>query len=311
VALSSGTSLVGVLNDDATKGLKQLPSDTFHTVVTSPPYYWARDYGIEGQIGHEDTIELYVQALVGVFEEVKRVLHPDGVFYLNIGDTYYSGNGQPHGSDPRSPSRNFMRKKLRAVDRSGWGLPKKSLIGVPWKVAFALQDRGWTLRSDIIWNRLNAFVEPTARDRPYRQHEHIFLFSKSRFYSFDRSSLPDEEDVWTIPIERGKETDHNAAFPKELVRRCIMTGSPPGGFVLDPFVGSGTTLSVALELGRIAVGVDLSPNYFSEVVHSLLKEGYEIVNWEVLKNALEQTPGGLTKWRGNKVNFRKPRQGGA
>ena len=142
-------------------------------------------------------------------------MHPEGVFYLNIGDTYYSGNGQPHGHDPRSPSRDFMRKKMRAVDRSGWDIPKKSLIGVPWHLAFEMQKRGWTLRSDIIWNRINAFAEPTARDRPFRQHEHIFLFAKTRFYSYDRSQLP-EQDVWNIPIERNTIIEHNAAFPSEL-----------------------------------------------------------------------------------------------
>lgn len=129
-----------------------------------------------------------------------------------------------------------MRKKFRAVDRSGWSIPKKSLIGVPWKVAFAMQERGWTLRSSIIWNRVNAFVEPTARDRPYRQHENIFMFSKSRFYSFDRSELA-EEDVWSIPISRGRKSEHNARFPDELVRRCVLAGSPPGVGFLTHFWG--------------------------------------------------------------------------
>jgi hypothetical protein len=228
------------------------------------------------------------------------------VFYLNIGDTYYSGNGQPHGRDPRSPSRNFMRKKLRAVDRSGWNIPKKSLIGVPWKIAFAMQEKGWTLRSDIIWNRMNAFAEPTARDRPYRQHEHIFLFSKSRFYSYDRASLGEDEDVWTIPIERDKRIDHNAAFPAELVTRCILTGSPPGGFILDPFVGSGTTLEVALKLERHAIGIDLSPQYCQDVKKLLIDQGCEGISWTQLECTLSSIPQGWERWAGNKTNFRKP-----
>jgi site-specific DNA-methyltransferase (adenine-specific) len=179
----------GVLRGNALDSLRFLPSNVFNVAVTSPPYYWARDYGFSGQIGHEDSVGEFVSQLADVFDEVKRVLHPEGVFFLNIGDTYYSGNGQPHGHDPRCSSRLFMRKKLRAVDRSGWDIPKKSLIGVPWQVAFEMQRRGWTLRSDIIWNRCNAFVEPTARDRPYRQYEHVFLFSKSRFYSSGRGRL--------------------------------------------------------------------------------------------------------------------------
>jgi len=305
-ALIRNNIYIGVICEDVLSALKRLPSDTFNTVVTSPPYYWARDYGISGQIGHEDTIEKYVSILVHIFEEVRRVLHPEGVFYLNIGDTYYSGNGQPHGKDPRSPARNFMRKKLRAVDRSGWNIPKKSLIGVPWKVAFAMQERGWTLRSDIIWNRMNAFAEPTARDRPYRQHEHIFLFSKSRFYSYDRSSLGEDEDVWTIPIERDKRIDHNAAFPSELVKRCILTGSPPGGFVLDPFVGSGTTLEVALNLERHAVGIDLHPQYCQEIKKLLTNQDCKGASWEQLEHTLSLKPQGWEKWDGNKANFRKP-----
>ena len=225
----------GLLQGDSATMLKTLPNDAFNVAITSPPYYWVRDYGYDGQLGHEASVEAYVEALMDVFNEVKRTLHPDGVFFLNIGDTYYSGNGQPHGTDPKCSSRNFLRKKMRAVDMSGWDIPKKSLIGIPWKVAFAMQESGWTLRSSIIWNRVNAFAEPTARDRPYRQYEFVFMFSKSRFYSFDRSSLT-EEDVWTIPIERTRKANHNAPFPSELVRRCINAACPEGGHVLDPFV---------------------------------------------------------------------------
>lgn len=198
-----------------------------------------------------------------------------------------------------------MRKKLRAVDKSGWNLPKKSLIGVPWKVAFAMQARGWTLRSDIIWNRGNAFVEPTARDRPYRQHEHVFMFSKSRFYSYDRAALP-EEDVWNIPIDRSERGEHNAMFPSELVRRCIMTGSPEGGKVIDPFVGSGTTLEVAARLKRVAVGIDLSKTYTDTVIQSFLGQGFTTVNWERFCVALTKEPPNWREWNGNLKNFRKP-----
>lgn len=274
-------------------------------MVTSPPYFWARDYDLDGQIGHEDTDEAYVDRLAGVFDEVKRALHPEGVLYLNIADTYYSGNGQPHGQDPRSPSRNFMRRKLRPVDRSGWGIPKKSMIGIPWKVALRMQERGWTLRSDIIWNRVNAFAEPTARDRPHRQYEHLFLFSKSRFYSYDRSQLGGDEDVWTIPIERTR-GEHSAYFPRALVERCILTGSPPDGYVLDPFVGSGTTLEAALGLGRHSVGIDLSSSYTSHARSRLEQSGAQRADWEELVARLSEPPAGWEAWPGNKANFRKP-----
>ncbi len=114
-----GAVFGGLLCGNAVDALRTLPSDLFNVAVTSPPYYWARDYGFKGQIGHEDDVEEFVASLADVFDEVRRVLHPEGVFFLNIGDTYYSGNGQPHGHDPRCSSRQFMRKKLRAVDRSG------------------------------------------------------------------------------------------------------------------------------------------------------------------------------------------------
>lgn len=306
-ALANKRSIVGLINDDALVGLRQLPSATFNVVVTSPPYYWARDYGLLDQLGHEDTVEQYITTLASIFDEVRRVLHPEGVFYLNIGDTYYSGNGQPHGADPRSPSRNFMRRKYRPVDQPGWDLPKKSLIGIPWKLAFEMQKRGWTLRSDIVWNRHNAFAEPTARDRPHRQYEHVFLFSKSRFYSYDRTALEGDEDVWTIPIGRERRIEHNAPFPVELAQRCILTGSPPGGYVLDPFVGSGTSLIAALQTGRSAVGIDLSRAYCEEVI-DLLKNKHHCtsISWQELESKLSAEPTGWSSWKGNKANYRKP-----
>lgn len=306
-ALSLNGSQLGLIWGDALECLKRLPSDTFNTVVTSPPYYWARDYDVDGQIGHEDSVEDFIERLCCVFDEVMRVLHPEGVLYLNIGDTYYSGNGQPKGSDDRSPSRNFMRKKMRAVDRSGWDIPKKSLIGIPWQLALAMQKRGWTIRSSIVWNRVNAFVEPTALDRPYRQHENIFLFSKSRFYSYDRSQLNGDEDVWTIPIDRVKRIGHSAAFPSELVKRCILTGSPRGGYVLDPFSGSGTTLDVAAQLGRHAVGIELNKSYHDQVVQHLLKRGAQIEDYVKLEELMRQEPEGWQDWSGNKSNFKKRR----
>ena len=290
---------------DSLKVLQRLPADCFNLAVTSPPYFWARDYGYEGQLGHEDQVEEYVNRLSDVFDEVKRTLHPEGVFFLNIGDTYYSGNGQPHGSDPRCSSRQFMRKKLRAVDRSGWDIPKKSMIGVPWKVAFEMQKRGWTLRSDIIWNRCNAFSEPTARDRPHRQYEHVFMFTKSRFYSFDRSALT-EEDVWNIPIERSVRIDHNAAFPSELVRRCVETASPVGGKVLDPFVGSGTSLDTAMRLGRHVVGIDMSPTYIEQVKSYLLETGAHVISEDTFLDVISKDSPRWKTWKGNKSNFRKP-----
>jgi len=293
------------MHGDSATMLKSLPSDVFNVAVTSPPYFWVRDYGYDEQLGHEESVEAYIDALMGVFDEVKRTLHPEGVFFLNIGDTYYSGNGQPHGSDPKCSSRNFLRTKVRPVDVGGWDIPKKSMIGVPWKVAFAMQQRGWTLRSSIIWNRCNAFVEPTARDRPYRQYEFVFMFSKSRFYSFDRSKLV-EEDVWNIPIERNRRAKHNAAFPSELVRRCIEVGSPPNGHVLDPFVGSGTTVLTSIANHRNVVGIDMSDDYIDYVQGAIEGEGYRAAPWDNVSTKLLKPSALWDGWAGNRQNFRKP-----
>lgn len=250
---------VRIINADVLDGLRQLTDESVDCVVTSPPYYWQRDYGVDGQIGHEPTPAEYVAKLVDVFRELRRCLKPSGTVWLNIGDVYYSGNGQPHGRDPRSSSRDWMRKKLRPLDVSGMGPPKKSLLGLPWRVALGLQDDGWVVRSEIIWCRDTALAEPSVKDRPHRQHESIFLLSKSRRYYFDREALP-EQSVWHIPHERSSR-GHNAAFPEELARRCVNAGCPNGGVVLDPFGGSGTTGVVANNMQRDAIMIDLNSEY--------------------------------------------------
>jgi site-specific DNA-methyltransferase (adenine-specific) len=226
---------------------------------------------MDEQIGHEADLERFVEVLGDLFDDVRRVLHPDGVLWLNLGDSYYSGNGQSTGSDPRSPSRNFSRTKLRPLDVSGWSIPKKSLCGVPWRVALDLQKRGWTLRSDVIWCRPTALAEPSVKDRPGRQHEYLFMFSKSRRYWFDRSVL-DEESVWHIPHQRGLD-GHSAAFPEKLAEQCILSGCVPGGKVLDPFGGSGTTAAVADRLGFDAVLLELNPEYAEAAGKRIMKGG--------------------------------------
>lgn len=239
--------------------LKTLADQSVHCIVTSPPYFWLRDYEVDGQIGHEHDLDAFVDVIASVFDEAKRVLRADGVVWLNLGDSYYSGNGQPTGSDPRSASRNFSRTKLRPLDVSGWDIPKKSLCGIPWRVALEMQRRGWTLRSDVIWCRPTALAEPSVKDRPSRQHEYLFMFAKSRRYWFDRASLK-EESVWHIAHQRGLD-GHSAAFPVELAEQCILSGCPVGGTVLDPFGGAGTTGLVADRLNRNAILIELNPQY--------------------------------------------------
>lgn len=250
-----------VINSDVNVGLATLAANSINCAVTSPPYYWQRDYEIDGQIGHEASIEGYVEALVQVFAGVRNALTADGTLFLNLGDTYYSAKGKPHGVDDKHNGRNMMRRHLRAVDGPGLGLPRKSLIGIPWRVALALQQDGWTLRSSVIWQRPATLPEPTAHDRPWRTHENIFIFSKGPKYFFNRAGLNGEEDIWKIIARPENPGSHFAPYPRELVDRCLACGCPDGGTVLDPFVGSGTTMVSALASGRNAVGIELKPKY--------------------------------------------------
>lgn len=246
---------------DAREVLRKLPSESVNTAVTSPAYYWQRDYEVEGQFGLEPTIDGYVENLRATFAELKRVLTDDGTLWLNLGDTYYNAKGRPHGEDEKHRKRRMTG--LRAVDGPGLGLPRKSLIGIPWRVALALQQDGWILRSPIVWERRTAIPEPTGKDRPWRKYEFIFLFSKSVRYYFDRDGLGGEEDVWHIEPERRTRArgTHYAPYPRLLVERCLDAGCPPGGVVLDPFVGGGTTMYVAQKMGRSSIGIDLNPAF--------------------------------------------------
>ncbi|MGH9853251.1 MAG: DNA-methyltransferase [Blastocatellia bacterium] len=261
-----------ILAGDALQILKQLPDNSFNCVITSPPYYWLRDYGVEGQIGKEETVDEYVNAIASTMDEVYRVLKQDGVLFLNLGDTYYSGKGESQGIDRKSNKRRFG---LRAVDKSGGlgiGIQRKSIIGIPWRVAIEMCGRKWVLRCPIIWHREHCLPEPVS-DRPSRSYEFVFMLVKSRKYHFNRQPLIEknfDEDVWTIAA-RPKQANgiDTAPFPDELVQRCLDIGCPEDGSVLDPFAGSGTTLRVALVSGRLATGIELNPDFCEHAVKNL------------------------------------------
>jgi DNA modification methylase len=269
--ITSGDVRWSIYASDAVTALKLLPSDSIDCVVTSPPYFWLRDYGVIGQIGQEEKVENYVNNIANVMDQVRRVLKRTGVLFLNIGDTYYSGKGESQGIDPKSTRRRFG---LRAVDKSGGlgiGLKPKTIIGVPWRVGIEMMKRSWTLRSPIIWYRKNALPE-AVRDRPRRSYENVFMFVKDRKYYFNRDILADseQEDMWTI-VARPKPTNglDTAPFPDELVERCLALGCPSGGTVMDPFAGSGTTLRVALKSGRPAIGIDVNKEFCQYMVGKL------------------------------------------
>lgn len=306
---------------DVREVLKTLPEKSIQTCVTSPPYWGLRDYGTGNkQLGLEPTSEEYVKNMVEVFQEVKRVLRDDGTLWLNLGDSYAGGCASSGGKQRLGPDHNLdnQRNDVKVI-KSGNGLKQKDLVGIPWRVAFALQSDGWYLRSDIIWSKPNPMPE-SVTDRPTKAHEYIFLLSKSKKYYYDNDAIKEpvtessmerlsqnikdqqgysrvpfktngnmkaviskqdgvgkrtyngfnkrydpvlkrnKRTVWEITTKPFKEA-HFAVFPPEIPTICIKAGSKEGDTVLDPFAGSGTSLMVARELGRSAIGIDINEDY--------------------------------------------------
>lgn len=287
--------------------MRALPDQSVNCCVTSPPYYGLRDYGHGGQIGLEETPDAFVKKLVDVFREVKRVLRNDGTLWLNLGDSYASyRDGKATPDTTRGSRTGTLVPKGKAANRmsgsfTGTSVKHKDLIGIPWRVAFALQADGWYLRQDIIWHKPNPMPE-SVQDRCTKAHEYIFLLSKSAKYFYDIKSVMEPVSSSTIArltqptISEQVGSDrvpgktngnmkavgntetrnrrsvwsvntksydgaHFATYPPELIRPCILAGCPKGGIVLDPFGGSGTTAAVSNEEGRDAILCELNPEY--------------------------------------------------
>ncbi len=300
---------VTLYHGDAADVLAKLAPESVDCIVTSPPYFGLRDYGVEGQLGAESSPAEYVENMRALFAEARRVLADDGTLWLNLGDSYYSGKGSPTQPDLSNKAR---RPPARVLDQPGanWAKPK-NLLGIPWRVAFALQDDGWVLRNDIIWAKPNAMPE-SVTDRLSNRHEHLFMLSKSRRYWFDLDPVREEHefaipgrkgpgggwadgqsrgtpasgrrtlngniggknpgDVWSIATTPFPGA-HFAVFPAALAERCILAGCKPGGVVLDPFSGSGTTGMVATKHGRRYVGIDLNDDYLRLSLETRLSQG--------------------------------------
>lgn len=259
---------------DAHGVLAAMPERSVQTVITSPPYWSLRDYGIEGQIGLESSVYNFIDAIAGLFDLIWSVLRDDGTVWLNIGDSYTSG-----GRTWRAPDKKNIARAMSIRPDTPEGLKPKDLIGVPWRLAFALQDRGWFLRSDIIWNKPNAQPE-SVRDRPTRAHEYVFLLSKSEQYKYDVEAVKGPNGrrlrtVWDIKTQSYKEASgHFATFPPALVDPCVTIATSPGDLVLDPFMGSGTTALRAGLLGRRFAGIELNPQYLDMAKRRLLANGF-------------------------------------
>lgn len=265
---------VALHHGDAAAVLASLPAGSANCAVTSPPYFGLRDYGVDGQIGAEASPADFIAAMVAVFREVRRVLADDGTLWLNLGDSYNARPGQRKVGDKAGAKQATKRGSTASPSRHVKGLPAKNLIGIPWRVAFALQDDGWLLRNDIIWSKPNAMPE-SVTDRLSSRHEHLFMFAKGPRYWFDLDPIREAPtshdktgtargknpgDVWSVPT-RPFPGAHFATMPPALAERCIVSGCKPGGVAIDPFSGSGTTGQAALKHGRRYVGIDLNSEY--------------------------------------------------
>jgi site-specific DNA-methyltransferase (cytosine-N4-specific) len=256
-----------LLNGDALAVLSKLPQDSVDCIITSPPYYGQRDYGVPNQIGLEPHPQDYINRLLEVFREAKRVLKPTGSLWVNLGDTYWSGKGKPKGDDRKQKYRRFLRPQ----DKSG---PRplctpKQLLLIPHRFAIAMQDDGWIVRNDNVWHKMNPTPDPVI-DRSASAHEYMFHFVKQRryFYNSTAVAVPSKGEralkapssVWTIK-SASTFKKHIATFPEELVRIPVLATLPSDGVMLDPFCGSGTAITYALKhnIGRHAIGIDVSP----------------------------------------------------
>jgi DNA modification methylase len=303
---------IRIIEGDVRERLAELPDQSVQMVCTSPPYYGLRDYNVAGQLGLEPTLAEYIATMVDVFRDVRRVLRDDGVLWLNLGDSYARTQDSNVPQTKNKPVAYPLHTKAGSSDglvgrserpgsrASSDGMKPKDLMMVPARLAIALQDDGWYLRSDVIWHKPNPMPE-SVTDRPTSSHEHIFLLTKRSRYYYDADAVKeaasgrsagnatqikgagiddpffrtregflavaDKEwherncrNVWTIATKPFSEA-HFATFPPEIPRRCIKAGSRPGDTVLDPFGGSGTVGLEADRLDRDAILIELNPEY--------------------------------------------------
>jgi DNA modification methylase len=326
---------ITIYNADCRVALASLPDASVQCCITSPPYFGLRSYldadhpDKAREVGTEQTPREYVDALVAIFREVRRVLRDDGTVWLNLGSSYagswgnYSGQNRGNGGQREitvgsMPTKAWEGRELErpAASRKIEGIKEKDDLMIPYRVAIAMQEDGWYVRSTIVWAKPNPMPE-SVTDRPTRSHEYIFLLTKSARYFYDQMAIAEEaiyaeqhankttswgtnrkhpnkanvadymykgdnhttleggkrnkRDVWTVAT-KPLSTAHFATFPPKLIEPCILAGCPVGGVVLDPFAGAGTTLLVAKNLGRSAVGIELSPVYCDLIVNRLRQD---------------------------------------
>lgn len=271
------TPQITLYGGDAAETLSILESDSIDCIVTSPPYYGQRDYGVDGQLGLEKHPQLYIDKLVAVFHQAKRVLKTTGSLWVNIGDTYWSGKGRSQGIDTKQKYRRFDRPQDKAGERP-WCSPKQLLL-IPHRFAIAMQMDGWIVRNDNVWYKPAPTPDP-VRDRCALTHEYIFHFVKRRKYYFNAEAIAipshgkratkTPPSVWTIPTAPSRKM-HRAVFPEQLITLPLQATCPPDGILLDPFCGSATALAAALVQSkeRKVIGIDISTESLAEAKEML------------------------------------------
>lgn len=271
-----------VLVGDCRDVLATLSEKSVQCCVTSPPYWGLRDYRHNDQIGSEESPEDYVKTLVEVFGAVRRVLKDDGTLWLNVGDGYARNGGTgSHGPNAIVGNTKKLIQKRNCKVPEVWGLKDRDLMGIPWRVAFALQEDGWILRSRITWIKRTAMPE-SVKNRPTNATEEIFLFVKNPTYFYDPNAVREESganlrNYWILGPDPNN-SGHPAAFPRELARRCVLLGSRTGDTVLDPFGGSGTTGLAASELERRAILIEINPE-FADISKQRVKDAQIEFSW--------------------------------
>jgi site-specific DNA-methyltransferase (adenine-specific) len=267
-----------VFHGDARTVLRRLADAGLQVdcIVTSPPFYGQRDYGVGGQIGLEPHPKAFVDSLVEVFEACRPVLRETGSLWVNLGDTYWSGKGAHKSSEIKQGARRFGVRPQDLPGDGQWARPKQLLL-IPHRFAITMQDAGWLVRNDNVWVKPNP-IPDQVRDRCSISHEYVFHFTKERWYYFDRAPVgrPGDRgrilpplDTWVVPSARGNGS-HKASYPEDLVRIPVLSTTPPAGIVLDPFVGSGTTMVFAKWRGFRSIGIDLKIEYCQQTVDALV-----------------------------------------
>ena len=257
-----------VVLGDALTVLKKIPSKIIDMVMTSPPYWACRDYGVDGQIGRETDFRDYVNKIVEVCDEIQRVLKDEGTFWLNLGDSPSKGASFNH---------NGRKKEIRGTKAIKSDLPAKCLCAIPERIIIKLIDNGWILREKIVWYKPNAFSFNRTKDNFHSAWEYVFLLVKQQKYYFEQPMMPTVDglgtkvmkNVWIINTKPGKKGGHIAPFPVDLVETPIKAGCPVGGIVLDPFFGSGTVGRVSSRLDRHFIGIDIKKEYVKDAAKNL------------------------------------------